>query len=72
MFDNSRSGMGAGTALGIGIAAGLAAGLGVAYLANVPPPVITIPEDQYIVDTRYAPPAMLYCAHRLIATSYSD
>ena len=60
MFDNSRSGMGAGTALGIGIAAGLAAGLGVAYLANVPPPVITIPEDQYIVDTRYAPPAMLY------------
>ena len=60
MFDNSRSGTGVGTALGIGIAAGLAAGLGVAYLANVPPPVITIPEDQYIVDTRYAPPAMLY------------
>jgi OOP family OmpA-OmpF porin len=60
MFDNNRSGMGAGTALGIGVAAGLAAGLGVAYLANVPPPVITIPEDQYIVDTRYAPTAMLY------------
>jgi OOP family OmpA-OmpF porin len=60
MFDNSRSGMGAGTAFGIGIAAGFAAGLGVAYLADVPPPVITIPQDQYIVDTRYAPPAMLY------------
>ena len=60
MFDNSRSGMGAGTAFGIGVAAGFAAGLGVAYLADVPPPVITIPQDQYIVDTRYAPPAMLY------------
>lgn len=58
MFENRR--MDTGTAIGIGIAAGLAAGLGVAYLANVPPPVISIPREQYIVDTRYAPPVMLY------------
>ena len=60
MFENSRPRMGTGTAIGIGVAAGLAAGLGVAYLANVPPPVVTLPPEQYIVDTRYAPPAMLY------------
>jgi outer membrane protein OmpA-like peptidoglycan-associated protein len=60
IIENRRSGMSAGTAAGIGFAAGLAAGLGVAYLANVPPPVITIPREQYIVDTRYAPPPMLY------------
>ena len=59
MFENNR-GMGTGTAIGIGVAAGLAAGLGVAYLANVPPPVIGIPPDQYIVDTRGALPVMLY------------
>ena len=60
MFDNSRPGRGTGGAIGIGVAAGLAAGLGVAYLANVPPPVINIPHDQYIVDTRWAPPEILY------------
>jgi len=60
IIDNYRPGMSTGTAIGIGVAAGLAAGLGVAYLANVPPPVVTIPPDQYIVDARYAPPAMLY------------
>ncbi len=60
MFENRRSGMGTGTAIGIGVAAGIAAGLGVAYLANVPPPVVSIPPEQYIVDTRDAPPAMLY------------
>ena len=60
MFENRRPGMGTGTAIGIGVAAGIAAGLGVAYLANVPPPVVTIPPEQYIVYTRYAPPAMLY------------
>jgi OmpA-OmpF porin, OOP family len=60
IIDNHRPGMSTGAAIGIGVAAGLAAGLGVAYLANVPPPVITIPQDQYIVDARYAPPAMLY------------
>jgi OOP family OmpA-OmpF porin len=60
IIDNSRHGMSTGTAIGIGVAAGLAAGLGVAYLANVAPPVVTIPPDQYIVDARYAPPGMLY------------
>ncbi len=60
MFENSRPRIGTGAAIGIGVAAGLAAGLGVAYLANVPPPVVTLPPEQYIVDTRYAPPAMLY------------
>ena len=60
MFENRRRGMDTGTAIGIGIAAGFAAGLGVAYLANVPPPVIRIPREEYIVDTRYAPPPMIY------------
>ena len=55
IVENQRSGMGTGTAIGIGVAAGLAAGLGVAYLANVPPPVVNIPPDQYIVD--YSPRA---------------
>ena len=50
IVENQRPGMGAGTAIGIGVAAGLAAGLGVAYLANVPPPVVSIPPEQYIVD----------------------
>ena len=59
MFENSR-GMSPGTALGVGLAAGFAAGLGVAYLTNVPPPVVAIPPEQYIVVTRGAPPAMLY------------
>ena len=60
MFEASRPGIGTGTAIGIGVAAGLAAGLGVAYLANVPPPVVNIPREHYIVETRGAPPALLY------------
>ena len=60
IVDNYRPGISTGAAIGIGVAAGLAAGLGVAYLANVPPPVVTIPPEQYIVDARGAPPAMLY------------
>jgi outer membrane protein OmpA-like peptidoglycan-associated protein len=60
IIDNYRPGIGTGAAIGIGVAAGLAAGLGFAYLASVPPPVVTLPPDQYIVDARYAPPAMLY------------
>ncbi len=60
IVENHRPGISTGAAVGIGVAAGLAAGLGVAYLANVPPPVVVIPREQYIVETRYAPPAMLY------------
>ena len=60
MFEASRPGIGTGTAIGIGAAAGLAAGLGVAYLANVPPPVVTIPREHYIVETRGAPPTLIY------------
>jgi outer membrane protein OmpA-like peptidoglycan-associated protein len=60
VIDNSRRGISTGTAVGIGVAAGLAVGLGVAYLANVPPPVVAIPREQYIVDARVAQPAMFY------------
>ncbi len=59
LIENTRR-PGVGTAVGVGVAAGIAAGLGAAYLMNVPPPVVTIPREQYIVETRRARPGMLY------------
>lgn len=54
-------GPGFGTGLAVGAVVGAAVGLGVgAYFVDVPPPVVRIPRDRYIVETERASPALLY------------
>ena len=60
IIDNRpRPGIGVGTAIGIGVGLGAAAGIA-AYQLNVAPPVVTIPREEYIVETGRADRAMLY------------
>jgi outer membrane protein OmpA-like peptidoglycan-associated protein len=56
LIDNRRRGPGFGTGLAIGLAAGVTAGI----LLNLPPPVVNIPRERYIVDLEGAPPHLLY------------
>lgn len=50
-------GFGVGAAVGVGL--GAAIGLG-AMIVDLPPPVVRIPRDRYIVETERASPALLY------------
>jgi outer membrane protein OmpA-like peptidoglycan-associated protein len=53
-------GPGFGTGLAVGLAAGLVGGVAAGVFLDLPPPVITIPRERYIVEAAYAPPATLY------------
>lgn len=59
IIDNTRRGFGPG-----GVAAGVAAGMAVGaiggYFVSLPPPVIHMPRDRYIVAADHAPPALIY------------
>ncbi len=54
----NRRGPGFGTGLAVGLAVGV--GVGAIVALNLPPPVITIPRERYIVDLDVAPPDLLY------------
>jgi outer membrane protein OmpA-like peptidoglycan-associated protein len=53
-------GPGFGTGLAVGLAAGLVGGVAAGVFLDLPPPVIRIPREQYIVEAAYAPPLALY------------
>jgi outer membrane protein OmpA-like peptidoglycan-associated protein len=59
LIENSR-GPGFGTGLAIGLVAGVAAGIGASVFLDLPPPVVTIPRERYIVDIGVATPVVLY------------
>lgn len=65
IIDNSfsdrghRHGNDAG-AVAAGVAAGLVAGAIGGYYVSLPPPVVTIPRDRYIVEAEDAPPDVIY------------
>jgi outer membrane protein OmpA-like peptidoglycan-associated protein len=65
IIDNSfgdrdyRRGNDAG-AVAAGVAAGLVAGAIGGYYVSLPPPVVTIPRDRYIVEAEDAPPDVIY------------
>jgi outer membrane protein OmpA-like peptidoglycan-associated protein len=58
LIDNNYRGGGGGIAAGV--AAGLVAGAIGGYFVTLPPPVITIPRDRYIVEAEDAPPELIY------------
>ncbi len=49
-----------GPGFGAGLAAGVVAGAIGGYFVSLPPPVLRIPQDRYIVDADDAPPELLY------------
>jgi len=55
IIDNSYRGGGAGA-----VAAGVVAGAIGGYFVSLPPPVIRIPRDRYIVEAEGAPPDLIY------------
>lgn len=57
--DDHRRG-GRGGSIAAGVAAGLVAGAIGGYFVTLPPPVITIPRDRYIVEAEDAPPELIY------------
>ncbi|WP_347336418.1 OmpA family protein [Nitrobacter hamburgensis] len=57
--DDHRRG-GRGGSIAAGVAAGLVAGAIGGYFVTLPPPVITIPRDRYIVEAEDAPPEVIY------------
>lgn len=59
IIDNTRRGGGPG-AVAAGVAAGLAAGAIGGYFVSMPPPVIHMPRDRYIVEADRAPPEVIY------------
>ncbi|MBS0528616.1 MAG: OmpA family protein [Proteobacteria bacterium] len=54
LIDNNYRGVGAA------VAAGVVAGAIGGYFVSLPPPVITIPPDRYIVEAEGAPPDLIY------------
>jgi outer membrane protein OmpA-like peptidoglycan-associated protein len=58
LIENRGPGFGAG--LAVGLTAGLIGGVAAGVFLDLPPPVITIPREQYIVDAAYAQPVALY------------
>ena len=57
LIDNRRHG---GPGFGAGLAAGVAAGAIAGYFVSLPPPVLHIPQDRYIVEADGAPPDLIY------------
>ncbi len=56
IIDNRRRGPG----IGAGIAAGVVAGAIGGYFVSLPPPVLRIPQNRYIVEAEDAPPDLIY------------
>ncbi len=56
IIDNRRRGPG----IGAGIAAGVVAGAIGGYFVALPPPVLRIPQNRYIVEAEDAPPELIY------------
>lgn len=57
IIDNHRRG---GPGFGAGVAAGMVAGAIGGYFVSLPPPVLHIPQDRYIVEADGAPPDLIY------------
>lgn len=57
IIDNSRRG---GPGFGAGLAAGVVAGAIGGYFVSLPPPVLHIPQNRYIVEAEDAPPEVIY------------
>lgn len=57
IIDNRRHG---GPGFGAGLAAGVVAGAIGGYFVSLPPPVLHIPQDRYIVEADNAPPGLIY------------
>ncbi|TKT71163.1 OmpA family protein [Afipia massiliensis] len=57
IIDNRPRG---GPGFGAGLAAGVVAGAIGGYFVSLPPPVLRIPQDRYIVEAEDAPPELLY------------
>ncbi|MBN9599461.1 MAG: OmpA family protein [Afipia sp.] len=57
IIDNRRHG---GPGFGAGLAAGMVAGAIGGYFVSLPPPVLHIPQDRYIVEADGAPPDLIY------------
>jgi outer membrane protein OmpA-like peptidoglycan-associated protein len=57
IIDNRRRG---GPGFGAGVAAGMVAGAIGGYFVSLPPPVLRIPQDRYIVEADGAPPDLIY------------
>nr|WP_275247413.1 OmpA family protein [[Pseudomonas] carboxydohydrogena] len=57
IIDNRRHG---GPGFGAGLAAGMVAGAIGGYFVSLPPPVLHIPQDRYIVEADSAPPDLIY------------
>ncbi|NGX93983.1 MAG: OmpA family protein [Candidatus Afipia apatlaquensis] len=55
IIDNRR-----GPGFGAGLAAGVVAGAIGGYFVSLPPPVLRIPENRYIVEAEDAPPELIY------------
>ncbi|HEY7301172.1 MAG TPA: OmpA family protein [Xanthobacteraceae bacterium] len=58
LIENRGPGFGAG--LAVGLTAGLIGGVAAGVILDLPPPVIRIPREQYIVEAAYAQPVALY------------
>ncbi len=56
IIDNRRRGPGFGAGLAAGVVAGAIGG----YFVSLPPPVLRIPQDRYIVEAEDAPPQVIY------------
>lgn len=56
IIDNRSRGPGFGAGLAAGVVAGAIGG----YFVSLPPPVLRIPQDRYIVDADGAPPELIY------------
>lgn len=59
IIDNRPRGIGPG-GIAAGVAAGVVAGAIGGYFVSLPPPVLHIPQDRYIVDAGGAPPDVIY------------
>ncbi|HEY0235377.1 MAG TPA: OmpA family protein [Afipia sp.] len=59
IIDNRPRGIGPG-GIAAGVAAGVVAGAIGGYFVSLPPPVLRIPQDRYIVDAGGAPPDLIY------------
>ncbi|HEY0218628.1 MAG TPA: OmpA family protein [Afipia sp.] len=59
IIDNRPRGIGPG-GIAAGVAAGVVAGAIGGYFVSLPPPVLRIPQDRYIVDADGAPPELIY------------
>src|SRR5205814_6887211 len=58
LIENAR-GPGFGTGLAVGLVAGAAVGVAAGVFLDLPPPIVTIPRERYIVEAGYAPPVLL-------------